>query len=184
VIARPEFAINAHLSCWETDACAPLLSRPEDIRPIWRRLADRAEALGFSASTPVIADEPAVRLTCDGRTLRPLMAGANAVTFLMPPDARAIRLRSRSAVPSEVFPWLDDPRPLGVAVRLFRLRDRSGETVLPADHPALTDGWHAAEHQPGGGTWRWSDGDARLPIVADGPCLMTIELSEAGAWLA
>jgi hypothetical protein len=178
MVTHPEFAINAHLNCWQTDACAPLLTRPEDVQPIWRRLADRAASLGFIAPGPETTDEPALRLTVDGKTLWPLTAAANTVTFLMPPDARAIRLRSRSAVPRERFPWLDDPRPLGVAVRSFRLRDRSGETVLPADHPALTDGWHAAERQLDGGTWRWSDGDALLPIVADGPCLMTIDLSE------
>jgi hypothetical protein len=57
------------------------------------------------------------------------------------------------------------------------LRDRTGETVLGADHPALTDGWHAAEYSGDGAAWRWTSGDAMLPILSDGPCLLEIGLS-------
>jgi len=81
-------------------------------------------------------------------------------------------------------PWLDDSRRLGIAVRSIVLRDRTGETELGADHPALTNGWHAVEHSPDGVPWRWSEGDAVLPIVSDGPCVIEINLSETTTYLA
>ena len=72
---------------------------------------------------------------------------------------------------------------MGVAVRAMVLRDRPGETVLGADHPALTDGWHAVEHSPDGVPWRWSEGNAALPIVSDGPCVLEIDLSETTTYV-
>jgi len=101
----------------------------------------------------------------------------------MPEGADQVRLVSRSINPGLLRPWLDDQRRLGVAVRSMVLRDRSGETVLGADHPALTDGWHAVEHTPDGAPWRWSEGDAALPIVSDGPCVIEIDLSETTTYL-
>src|SRR6185312_3446029 len=116
----------------------------------------------------------------DGRTVQPLPARSEAadrtVSFLIPENAASIRLVSRRATPVEVWPWLDDPRSLGVAVRGMTLRDRSGETVASADHPALTEGWHAAEYSENAAPWRWTTGDAVLPIVSDGPCLMELTL--------
>jgi hypothetical protein len=63
------------------------------------------------------------------------------------------------------------------------LRDRIGETVIGADHPALIDGWHTVEYAPDGTPWRWNSGDAVLPIVADGPCVLEITLSETTNYL-
>jgi hypothetical protein len=56
------------------------------------------------------------------------------------------------------------------------LRDRTGETVVDADHPSLTDGWHAPERSRDDAPWRWTAGDAALPIAAEGPCALEITL--------
>jgi hypothetical protein len=173
-LLHPELGLNEHLRCWSTDACAPLLTQPETMRPIWDRIAARAIALGFEPFAIPTTREPGIHLMVDGRQLRPLAASGGSVTFLLPEAARAVRLMSRSTIPRDHRPWLDDPRVLGVAVRWFVLRDRTGETVLDADHPALTDGWHPPEHAADGAPWRWTDGDAGLPITADGPCLLEI----------
>jgi len=183
-ILYPEFALNARLRCWDTGACAPLLTRPEAVKPVWDRLAARAEALGFVPPAIAATADPGIHLLVDGRVVPPLSGSGRAVTFLMREGARSIRLRSRAAVPEETRPWIDDPRRLGIAVRRFVLRDRSGDTVLDADHPALMQGWHAAEHTPDAAPWRWTDGDADLPIEAVGPCLVEIDLCGVMAYPA
>jgi hypothetical protein len=182
-ILHPEFGINEHLRCWETDACAPLTVRPEAVKPVWDRFVARAVALGFAAPEYMTTTDPGIRLTVDGKTVRPLAVHDQTLSFLLPEAAASIRLMSRSVTPSALRPWLDDPRKLGVAVRSIMLRDRTGETVLPADHPALTDGWHAPEQACDGASWRWSAGDAALPIVSEGPCVLEIVLSETTTYL-
>jgi hypothetical protein len=185
MIMHPEFSINEHLQCWETDACAALLVRPEVVQPVWERFADRARWLEFDRPEQMTTLDPAIRLMVDGRSVRPLRTQEGplcdvteqTVRFVVPEGAASVRLVSRSATPGETRPWLDDPRLLGVAVRSMKLRDRTGETVVGADHPALIDGWHAAEHTATGAPWRWTAGDAGLPIVSDGPCLLEITLN-------
>jgi hypothetical protein len=182
-VLHPEFEINQHLRCWETDAYAPLMVRPEMVKPVWDRFADRAAALGFTALVYATTTDAGICLMVDGKLVRPLGAPGRTVSFVMPEGADQVRLVSRSINPGVLRPWLDDQRRLGVAVRSIVLRDRSGETVLGADHPALTDGWHAVEHSPDGVPWRWSEGDAALPIVSDGPCVLEIDLSETTTYL-
>jgi antigen 43 len=183
-ILHPEFGINEHLHCWETDACAPLTVRPEAVKPVWDQFASRAVALGFAAPDYATTTDPGIRLTVNGKIMRPLAVRDQTLSFMLPEAAGSIRLMSRSIIPSVLRPWLDDPRRLGVAVRSIMLRDRVGETVLSADHPALTDGWHGAEQAGDGACWRWSAGDAALPIVSDGPCVLEIMLSETTTYLA
>ena len=180
MILHPEFGINEHLRCWETDACAPLMARPEEVRPRWERFAERARSLGFAEPAHATTTDPALRLIVDGRTVLPFLTqqemDSRTVRFVIPEGAASVRLVSRRAAPVEARPWLDDPRPLGVAVRSMMLRDRTGETVAGADHPALTDGWYAPEYTEDGAPWRWTTGDAVLPIVSEGPCLVEITL--------
>jgi hypothetical protein len=50
-----------------------------------------------------------------------------------------------------------------VAVSAIALRTNSGVREVAPDHPSLARGWHAAERQDAL-LWRWTDGDAALPI--------------------
>ena len=187
-ILHPEFTLNEHLRCWADDACGTLLTRPGEVKPVWDRFADRAMELGYSKPAPPISTDPKLRLRVDGAMLHPLATeqrpDGTVIRFILPAGAGSVRLLSRTAAPNTLRPWIDDPRPLGVAVRAVTLRDRTGETVLPADHPALTDGWHPAEQSESGAPWRWSAGDACLPITADGPCVVAITLGETATYLA
>jgi antigen 43 len=191
MVLHPEFNINEYLRCWETDACAPLMARAEQVLPLWERFADRSRSLGYVAPAHATTTDPALCLIVDGRTVRPLAArrattgelSDRTVSFLIPEGAASVRLVSRRAAPVEARPWQDDPRILGVAVRCVTLRDRTGETVASADHPALIDGWHAAEFSGDGAPWRWTAGDAVLPIVSDGPCLVEITLATGLTYL-
>jgi antigen 43 len=182
-ILHPELNINENLRCWETDACAPLIVKPEAVKPVWQRFADRAVALGRTVPAHVTTRDAGIHLMVDGNVVRPLAAKGKTVSFMLPGNARSVRLMSRATRQSALTPWLDDPRTLGVAIRSVTLRDRTGETVLGADHPALRDGWHAPEHGADGAVWRWSAGNASLPIQAEGPCMVEITVSETATYI-
>jgi len=180
---HPEFTIDEHLKCWEAHACAPLAVAPELVKPVWQRFVDRAEALGFSAPVYETTEDAAIHMLVDGKVLRPLSATDRTVSFMLPATAKSIRLVSRAIRPSALTPWRDDPRTLGVAIRSVTLRDRTGESVMGADHPALRDGWHAPETAADGSLWRWSTGNGELPIELDGPCAVQIALGGTTSYI-
>jgi antigen 43 len=182
-ILHPELNINENLRCWNTDACAPLMVRPEAVKPVWQRIADRAKALGYKSTVHATTKDAGIHLMVDGKVVRPLASKGKTVSFMVPAHATSIRLMSRATRQSALTPWLDDPRTLGVAIRSVTLRDQAGETILSADHPALRDGWHAAEHAADGAVWRWSAGDAVLPIKSSGAFMMDITLSETATYV-
>ncbi|MDE2580414.1 MAG: Hint domain-containing protein, partial [Rhodospirillales bacterium] len=100
-------------------SCAPLVDAPQDVEPLWWRLADRAAALGFALPAPEMTDEPALALQSGGRRLRPLARDGACYRFAMP--AGPAWLVSRSAYPSDSRPWIEDQRRLGVMVRRMQL---------------------------------------------------------------
>jgi hypothetical protein len=175
-LLHPELSLNENLRCWNTDACAPLTVHPEAVRPVWQRFADRAVALGHTATVHATTKDSGIHLVVDGKAIRPLAAKDNRVSFMVPADVRSVRLVSRFTCPSALTPWVDDPRDLGVAIRSVTLRDQTGESVMDADHPALRVGWHAPELGPDGMPWRWTEGDAVLPIKASGAYSLEIVL--------
>ncbi len=164
LVLHPEFHVNAGLKCWEEDACAPLAVDAETVEPVWRTLAARAESLGHSQPTMLTTEDSDLRLVANGRTIRPVSVSGDRYTFVLPVGASDIRLASRIAIPSDRAAWLDDWRRLGVAIK--RIVVRSGEDLMdiPADHPALREGWYKAERDAAT-IWRWTDGNARLPIA-------------------
>ncbi|HEY1932769.1 MAG TPA: Hint domain-containing protein [Acetobacteraceae bacterium] len=165
LVLHPEFHVNAGLRCWETDACAPLAVSAEAVEPVWRDLAARAEMLGYTLPEVATTDDADLRVVANGRTIRPVAANGGCHVFVLPPGASAVRLVSRAGSPSDVVPYLEDWRLLGVAVNRIVVRSSQEQIEIPADHPALTQGWHAIEHE-GAAQWRWTDGSARLPIAA------------------
>jgi hypothetical protein len=45
---------------------------------------------------------------------------------------------------------------------LIAIRADGIETIIPADHPGLADGWNDPERD-GTAVWRWTDGAAVIP---------------------
>ena len=172
-LLHPEFQVNAALRCWETDACAPLAATPEAIAPAWHALAARAEALGFSPPVPRTTAEAAPMLRVAGVELAPLAQDADRVVFLLPHGASEVVLASRWSCPTDLTPWCNDHRRLGLAIREVRVTDAAGERTIPIDHPGLTAGWHPVERDAAS-AWRWSDGAGRIRIDAEGPAVVTI----------
>jgi hypothetical protein len=163
LVLHPEFEVNAHLKCWETDACAPLAVSREVVKPIWDRLAERAESLGYQRADFATTTDPELRLVADGRVIWPVSNDANRYVFALPAGVSSVRLTSRASVPSHFEAYVDDWRHLGVAVRRIVVRDSAGLTEIPPDHPGLTQGWHKVERDAAT-MWRWMNGDAVLPI--------------------
>jgi len=88
-----------------------------------------------------------------------------------------VRLLSRAAVPGECRPWLNDPRPLGVAVREIAIRDGIHMDAIAVDHPALGDGWWDVERDENV-LVRWTNGDAALALpLRQRPAVLEIQLA-------
>lgn len=174
LVLHPEFHVNAGLRCWEIDACAPLAIGSEAVEPVWRSLAGRAETLGYIAPQVTTTYEANLHLSANGRPIRSTSVENNCHLFVLPPNTTAVRLASRADAPSDLVPYLEDWRRLGVAVTRIVVRDGDEQMELAADHPAFMQGWHSVEHD-GSVLWRWTDGNAVLPIpLRAGP--LTVEI--------
>lgn len=158
LILHPDFAQADRLG----RACLPFIMDPRALDPIWRSLADRGLALGHAPPEVGLTQDADPRLIVDEQALRPIAVAQDVHTFLVPPAAR-VRLRSRATTASLLAPWGGDDRMLGLSVRRIRLHQDGAIRDLPLDHPGLRDGWWDLETN-GHATWRWTNGDAALPI--------------------
>ncbi len=137
--------------------CLPACDDPVVVDALRGRLHQRAYELGWTAG-PV---DPELRLRIDGQIIRPDVAG-NLARFVIPASAQEVWLISRSFVPRDVMATLDT-RSLGV--QLMRVTVDDGIAIqrsTSADDPRFTEGFFGAETNDDG-TFRWTDGRARLP---------------------
>ncbi|HXT81887.1 MAG TPA: Hint domain-containing protein, partial [Acetobacteraceae bacterium] len=156
---HPDFAAITPERAWTELACAPLVEDEPTVRPVRQRLADRAVALGFALPDPAITEDAGLTLVIDDKAVRPILQERLRHVFVLPPGARVARIRSRSAQPCALYPWVEDMRRLGVQVQGIRFHTVSDRRDVPVDHPALSEGWWAPERN-GAALWRWTDGDA------------------------
>lgn len=183
LVLHPEFTVNAGLKCWETDACAPLAAEAE-IEPIWHKLAARAEALGYGSPRMETTGDPDLHILAGTRRIRPLFKDATRYVFALPAGIAGARLVSRAAAPLQLGGYSPDTRQLGVAVRRITIRDGASALELPADHPQLGRGWYTPERN-GTVMWRWTDGDAVLPLpAAETPRILEVQLAMATRYVA
>jgi len=160
---HPSFTENKDAGAWLTDACAPLATAGEEVKPIWSRLATRSEDLGYAPSVVKTTPDAEVRLSADGATIRPTSAGNGVYNFVVPAGTRSVQLQSRFGIPVDIeAPYLGDTRRLGVRVKQIAVRSDAGEIVISGDDPRLTEGWYDAEREDAE-IWRWTDGAADLP---------------------
>ena len=138
---------------WAEHGCAPRLLEGPALRAIQQMLAARAEGLGVPARA---TRDPGVHVLADGEMLTPVAVAENCFRFEAPAGVETLRLRSRSAIPARLLE-LDSPDARRLGVCLSRLQIDGREIAL--DDPALGDGWHEVEP-----SWRWSNGDAALPL--------------------
>ena len=171
VMLHPDFSVSARIRHRAAASCAPLAVEEAIVRPVWERLAARAE---HAAPPRPTTNDPAVRLLAGGRELRPIIADGDRLVFAIPRGQRAVRLLSRAARPCDAQPWLDDRRRLGVAVGQILVRNGAEVTEIALDHPGLADGWWGAERD-GLSCWRWTAGDAEIALP-DGASALEIRL--------
>jgi len=99
---------------------------------------------------------------------------------MLPPGAgrneASVRLASRSACPCDAVPWVEDRRRLGVRVSRLTLTRGRDVVPIPLDHPLLSRGWWDIERDDAS-HWRWTDGDAVIPVLGSGPAMLEISLA-------
>jgi len=140
----------------ETRSCAPFATDAARVEPIWRRIAEAAgESVGAISTTA----DPDLRLLHRGRTIRPVIVAGGRHVFVVSGGGVA-RLISRASRPSDVRPWLDDRRRLGVRVSRI-VADGAEPRPLALDDPELRAGWWDEGSVESG---RWTDGNAELPV--------------------
>lgn len=135
--------------------CAPVLTGGPIVDAIWRRL------LSLSGPRPGIptSGEPDLHLLVDGYRVDSQQVPGGVHCFRLPPHPAELRIASRAGAQDELG-LARDPRQLGVAVRRIVLWRASHPTVVEANDPRLSQGFHAYEADNG---FRWTDGDAVLP---------------------
>jgi len=162
-IPHPDLA-SARPKEWDSDACAPLATDPGTVEPLWRRLAERAVALGHRPlALPSGAEATGFWLEVDGQRASQVGGAPGRYVFALPESATAVRLRSDTFRPSDRLPWVDDRRRLGVVVGRIVVHGSDGARDLAVDDPALAEGWWDPERD-GPRLARWTDGNARLGL--------------------
>ena len=151
---------------WEHDAAAPLATARETVEPLFRRIEARAIAMGLPniAPPPVLSPDADLHLvTSAGHICHPVRSENGEFFFMLPADTSAVRVRSRVFRPSEtVGPFLDDRRELGVLVgAVTQLGGATGQPITAHFSDAVLAGWQVRE----GGAFRWTNGDALLPVL-------------------
>ena len=165
-------------------SCLPLVCDAARIEPVWR-LAQRAAQLGPRLPPETVTTgDPALCLWADGRHILPVGTTNGRYVFMLPRDAGVVRLLSRSAVPSETTPWIDERRRLGVMVRALVLRAGAAVTPIPLDHPMLHEGWWAPEWHAPTKLYRSTNGNAMLPLPGGPgvPCLLEVDVADTVAY--
>jgi hypothetical protein len=115
-----------------------------------------------------------LHLLIDGHAHWPVAITGRCHVFALPSQVASVRLVSRADTPCDVMPWRGDDRRLGVAVRRIVATSAGGPELVSVDNPALNEGWWEVERD-GGALWRWTNGNASLPLPADA-ALLGIEI--------
>jgi collagen type I/II/III/V/XI/XXIV/XXVII alpha len=161
-------------SAREAGSCAPFISSPEQIEPVWRALAGRAQTMGRALpEPPVQTDDPDLHIHIGSHRINPIMVREGRYTFVIPTSNAPARLVSRAARPCDARPWVSDDRLLGVKIRRLSLRRGHGAQDVALDDPMLDHGWWAVERDERG-PCRWTQGDATLPSLGAGILEVTL----------
>jgi hypothetical protein len=165
LVLHPDLTNELEYPTREAGSCAPFVWDEASVRPVWRRLADRATAIGQPMPARATSTDPDLCLSVNRRTVKPVHSDRDYAIFVLPRGAREIRLLSRAQPPTEARPWLEDRRRLGVCVKRIVLRGADELREISVDHPDLSRGWWGVERD-GQIMSRWTDGEAVLPLPA------------------
>ncbi len=113
VILHPDFTNDQARR--EIELCAPFVVDKGRVKPIWDRIACRTTQATTLNMQPTI-DDPDLRLVVGGQVILPCRSFDGRCVFVLPRHAKAVRLISRTAIPCEQRPWIEDQRELGIRV--------------------------------------------------------------------
>jgi Hint domain len=180
---HPRFSVDTDSSRWQTDACAPMVQVPDQVEPIWSRLAQRSQEIGHPLPQLKLINEADIHLVADGRSIYPSAHTGSSYVFIVPAGAASVSLVSRYCIPADKGIAAErDTRRLGVRVHALSVRSGSAETVFAADHPGLTAGWHDAE-KDSNDLWRWTDGTASIPWSATSvPAVVSVDCTAVDSY--
>ncbi len=175
---HPTFAVNMDSARWRTDACAPLASVPDQVNPIWARLAARSAEIGYKPPAVSLVDDADIHLLVDGLVVRPVSDSQSRYMFMVPDGTSSVSLMSRFCIPADKMIASErDTRRLGVRVSSISIRSKNVDTVIAADHPHLVEGWNEVE-KDASDMWRWTDGAAIIPWTGiSGAAVVTVQCS-------
>jgi hypothetical protein len=179
LVLHPEFQVNSGLRCWAEDACAPLAVSEAAVGPVWMRIADRATERGQKPPRVATTSDAGLCLVANGRTIHPVSLENQRHVFVLPRGTEGVTIVSRAGMATDLVPYSDDGRLLGVAVSRIVVSRGADRIEVPVDHPMLDAGWHSAERADGA-MWRWTDGAAFLPIPPANSGIVTVELDLRG----
>ena len=173
-----DFSGNFAAARWESDACAPLARVPDEIDPIWSRLAARSETIGYPIAVARTVETADIHICADNQLIQPVLDRDSRYVFVVPPRVASVTLMSRFCIPADkMVSSQRDTRRLGVSVNWIAIRSNGDETLIAADHPGLVNGWNDAE-KDGVTIWRWTDGAATIPWRnVDGSAILTVRCS-------
>jgi hypothetical protein len=181
LVLHPDLTDEADYPTREAASCASFVHDEATVQPVWRRLADRAAAIGRPTPQRVTTTDAALRLLANQRTVNPVFSDSDRVIFVLPRGTNEVQLSSRAQSPTEARPWLEDRRRLGVRVKRIVLRGADDLREVPMDHPDLSQGWWAVERD-GQTISRWTEDKAVLPLPAMSG-ILTLEIHLAGSML-
>ncbi len=180
LVLHPDLTDRQDYPAREMGSCHPFVWAEDFVRPIWQRLVERAAALGQLAKARDTTSDPALCVFAQERMLRPVQTDGCHHIYVLPTGVTRVRLISRSGLPADARPWLDDRRCLGVSVERIVLRSRDQVREIAVDDPGLSQGWWAVE-QDSAALHRWTNGDAVLPLPeTHGPTLLEIHADGGG----
>lgn len=149
-----------------------------------RRLGLALRAIRLSPAELETVLEPLLHLSVAGRAVMPSAHTEGRYVFDLPAIDGPVRVISRVSHyydrPSATLGLSDcDERELGVTIENVTVTTGDGVQIIAADDKRLSYGWHPLQ-QIGDQTWRWTDGDALLPIGASGAARIEIESARTG----
>jgi hypothetical protein len=163
LVLYPDLTDEADCPTREAASCAPFAWDEAAVQPVWQRLAERAATLGQPVPSPQTTTNPNLHLVVKGQNLWPLFSENGLFIFALPLGTKEAQLMSRAGSPTDVRPWLEDRRSLGLYVERIVLRDANDMQEIAIDDPALSEGWWAVEKE-GIAHRRWTNGNAVLPL--------------------
>ena len=144
-------------------ACAPFVTDPAAVEPVWRRLAQRSRDMGYARADILTTADANLHIVANGKVIRPTTDGNGRHLFIIPAGASTASLVSNFAIPADDIPYAGDLRRLGFAVSSITIQSDGTDVVIPPDFPTDAPGWHDPERE-GAAIWRWTDGAAVLPL--------------------